>query len=127
MYAIVFVLMRCCKPAYPAKLDGTSGHIIIDMANDQLPLPQISFVPLTGKAASFILPIDDIVELKKVCYVDISIRSGAPNIQPYADLIAPLMVLWDLTFHISRIPLILAASLRIWRHFCSASCIKRSI
>jgi hypothetical protein len=52
--------------AYPAKLDGTSGHIIIENRNEILTQPQISFVPLTGKTPKFVYPIDDIVEIKKV-------------------------------------------------------------
>jgi hypothetical protein len=51
---------------YPAKLDGTSGHIVLEMSNDSLVQPQIAFVPLTGTKEDFVLPIDDIVELKKV-------------------------------------------------------------
>ncbi|WVQ82424.1 hypothetical protein IAT38_004552 [Cryptococcus sp. DSM 104549] len=51
--------------SYPAKYDGSSGHIIIDSRNEALTYPQISFVPLVGKKAHFIRPIDDIVEIKK--------------------------------------------------------------
>ncbi|EIW70937.1 hypothetical protein TREMEDRAFT_73606 [Tremella mesenterica DSM 1558] len=51
--------------SFPAKLDGTSGHIIIENKNDILQVPQISFVPLSGKGPSFVWSIDDIVEIKK--------------------------------------------------------------
>ena len=49
--------------------DGTSGHIILDGVSDVLTTPQISFVPLSGDKATFIFPIDDIVEIKKVSRV----------------------------------------------------------
>ena len=49
-------------------MDGVSGHIILDAANDELIHPQVSFVPLTGTKAKFIMPIDDIVEIKKVSF-----------------------------------------------------------
>jgi hypothetical protein len=52
--------------AYPAKLDGTDGHIVLEMADDTMVFPQIAFVPLMAKKEKFIFPIDDIVELKKV-------------------------------------------------------------
>jgi hypothetical protein len=52
--------------AFPAKYDGTAGHIILEPRNDSLVLPQLSFVPIAGREASFTLPIDDIVEIKKV-------------------------------------------------------------
>jgi hypothetical protein len=52
--------------AYPAKLDGTSGRIIIEGRNELLAEAQISFVPLTGKQPKFVRPINDIVEIKKV-------------------------------------------------------------
>ncbi|ORY32602.1 hypothetical protein BCR39DRAFT_564238 [Naematelia encephala] len=51
--------------SYPAKLDGTAGHIILEGRSDTVIHPQISFVPIVGSKAEFILPIDDIVELKK--------------------------------------------------------------
>lgn len=51
---------------YPAKLDGTSGHIVLEMPNENLAHPQIAFVPLTGTKEDLVLPVDDIVELKKV-------------------------------------------------------------
>lgn len=52
--------------AYPAKLNGTSGHIIIDSRNEGVSMPTISFVPVSGTKAHFVRPIDDIVEIKKV-------------------------------------------------------------
>lgn len=51
--------------AYPAKLDGTSGHIIIDSRKEDISMPTISFVPVSGTKAHFVRPIDDIVEIKK--------------------------------------------------------------
>lgn len=53
-------------PAYPAKLEGTSGHIILEPRNDGLVAPQITFVPLSGTHETFVFAIDDIVEIKKV-------------------------------------------------------------
>jgi hypothetical protein len=52
--------------AYPAKLDGVSGHIILEPRNEILQSPQISFVPVSGKKETFIRPLDDIIEIKKV-------------------------------------------------------------
>jgi hypothetical protein len=52
--------------AFPAKLNGESGHIILEGRNDILTAPQISFVPIAGKAERFVWPLDDIVEIKKV-------------------------------------------------------------
>ena len=52
--------------SFPAKLDATSGHIVLDGSHDNLVHPRISFVPISGTSERFILPIDDIVELKKV-------------------------------------------------------------
>lgn len=61
--------MRIAKePAFPARWDKTSGHIIIEGAHDNLPTPQITFVPLSGGNVKFIKPIDDIVEIKKVFF-----------------------------------------------------------
>ncbi|KAE8537706.1 hypothetical protein D1P53_005762 [Cryptococcus gattii VGV] len=51
--------------SYPAKLNGTSGHIIIDSRNEGISMPTISFVPVSGTKAHFVRPIDDIVEIKK--------------------------------------------------------------
>ncbi|WWD17538.1 hypothetical protein CI109_101979 [Kwoniella shandongensis] len=51
--------------SYPAKLDGTSGHIILENKNDVLTQPQITFVPISGKKEHFVWAIDDIVEIKK--------------------------------------------------------------
>jgi len=51
---------------YPAKLDGQTGYIIIEPVNDELVLPHIAFVPSSGKSEEFVMPIDDIVEIKKV-------------------------------------------------------------
>ncbi|KGB74623.2 hypothetical protein CNBG_0461 [Cryptococcus deuterogattii R265] len=51
--------------SYPAKLNGTSGHIIIDSRNEGISMPTISFVPVSGTKAQFVRPIDDIVEIKK--------------------------------------------------------------
>jgi hypothetical protein len=53
-------------PAFPAKLDGTSGHIILEPRNDTLLIPQMSFVPVSGGKITFTRAIDDIVEIKKV-------------------------------------------------------------
>lgn len=52
--------------AFPAKLNGESGHIILEGRNDILTAPQISFVPIAGKSERFVWPLDDIVEIKKV-------------------------------------------------------------
>ena len=54
------------KLAYPARLDGTSGQIILEARTDSLIAPQITFVPLSGKEETFVFAIDDIVEIKKV-------------------------------------------------------------
>ncbi|CAD6577000.1 MAG: hypothetical protein TREMPRED_001836 [Tremellales sp. Tagirdzhanova-0007] len=51
--------------SYPAKLDGTTGHIILESRNEILDQPQVTFVPLSGKRETFVFAIDDIVELKK--------------------------------------------------------------
>ncbi|ODN79884.1 hypothetical protein L202_03778 [Cryptococcus amylolentus CBS 6039] len=51
--------------SYPCKLDGTSGHIILDSKKEGVAMPTISFVPTSGKEAVFRRPIDDIVEIKK--------------------------------------------------------------
>ncbi|KAK8864161.1 hypothetical protein IAR55_001407 [Kwoniella newhampshirensis] len=51
--------------SYPAKLDGVSGHIILENKNEVLTQPRISFVPISGKKEHFTWAIDDIVELKK--------------------------------------------------------------
>ncbi|ORX36894.1 hypothetical protein BD324DRAFT_627598 [Kockovaella imperatae] len=51
--------------SYPAKLEGDSGHIILEGVSETLKSPQISFVPLTGSKPKFVLPVDDIVEMKK--------------------------------------------------------------
>lgn len=51
--------------AYPAKLNGTSGHIIIDSREEGISMPTISFVPVSGTKAHFVRPVDDIVEIKK--------------------------------------------------------------
>ena len=63
--------------AFPARWDGNSGHIIIEAANDHLPTPQVAFVPLSGTDAKFIKPIDDIVEIKKVCRI---LQALAPTV-----------------------------------------------
>ena len=52
--------------AFPAKLDGTSGHIILEPRNDVLADPQIAFVPISGREETFVHPIDNIVEIQKV-------------------------------------------------------------
>ena len=54
------------RTAYPAKLDGTSGHIVLEPRNNGLVQSRITFEPLSGTHESFVYPIDDIVELKKV-------------------------------------------------------------
>ncbi|KAK4686220.1 hypothetical protein P7C73_g3921, partial [Tremellales sp. Uapishka_1] len=51
--------------SYPARLDSTSGHIILESKNDRLLSPQIAFVPVAGKEERFVRAIDDIVEIKK--------------------------------------------------------------
>lgn len=51
--------------SYPAKLNGTSGHIIIDSREEGISMPTISFVPVSGTKAHFVRPVDDIVEIKK--------------------------------------------------------------
>nr|ODN82538.1 hypothetical protein L203_05347 [Cryptococcus depauperatus CBS 7841] len=51
--------------SYPAKLDGTSGRIILNTPKDRVSIPTISFVPTSSKTAYFVRPIDDIVEIKK--------------------------------------------------------------
>ncbi|KAL7421556.1 hypothetical protein Q5752_003325 [Cryptotrichosporon argae] len=53
------------RDEFPAKYDGTSGHIILDAANEATRVPRIAFVPLSGKDAAFQFAVDDIVELKK--------------------------------------------------------------
>jgi len=53
---------------YPAKLDGHHGYIVIEPANDDLVQPHVAFVPNSGKSEEFVLPIDDIVEIKKVSH-----------------------------------------------------------
>ena len=53
--------------AYPAKLEGTSGHIVLEPRTDGLAQPQVTFVPLSGSNENLVFAIDDIVELKKVC------------------------------------------------------------
>lgn len=52
-------------PAYPAKLDGTSGHLVITVG-PQSP-PTLSFVPLRSidNKPTFHEPINDLVEIKK--------------------------------------------------------------
>ena len=52
--------------AFPARLDRTSGHLILEGRSHNLLEPQISFVPISGTKATFTYPIDDIVEIKKV-------------------------------------------------------------
>lgn len=51
--------------AYPAKLDGTSGHLVITFG-PQTP-PTLSFVPLKSPFTkpSFERPVADLVEIKK--------------------------------------------------------------
>ncbi|KAI9639865.1 uncharacterized protein MKK02DRAFT_18941 [Dioszegia hungarica] len=52
--------------SFPAKLNGTSGYIILESRNDILPAPQVSFVAASGTGKEhFVWPIDDIVEIKK--------------------------------------------------------------
>lgn len=53
--------------AYPAKLNGESGHIIVEGRNEVLTAPQLTFVPIVGNSERFVWPLDDIVEIKKVC------------------------------------------------------------
>lgn len=55
--------------AYPAKFEGTTGHIILENRNDILPAPQLTFVPDSGTKEHFVWAIDDIVEIKKVSSV----------------------------------------------------------
>jgi hypothetical protein len=47
-------------------LGKTSGHIILEGRSHNLLEPRISFVPISGTDATFVYPIDDIVEIKKV-------------------------------------------------------------
>ncbi|WVF71771.1 hypothetical protein IAT40_006579 [Kwoniella sp. CBS 6097] len=53
------------EESYPCKLDGTSGHLILENRSDIIKEPRITFVPVSGKSEHFVLPIDDIVEIKK--------------------------------------------------------------
>jgi len=57
---------RADDQAFPARLGKTSGHIILEGRSHNLLEPRISFVPISGTDATFIYPIDDIVEIKKV-------------------------------------------------------------
>lgn len=60
------ILTLLCSPtAFPAKLDGTSGHLIITYG-PQSP-PTLSFVPLKSpfEKPSFDKPVADLVEVKK--------------------------------------------------------------
>ncbi len=52
--------------SYPAKMDGTSGHLIIDHRPD-LPEPTLSFIPLRSptEKRTFHENINDLVEIKK--------------------------------------------------------------
>lgn len=52
--------------AYPCKLDGVAGHIILENKSDTLIAPQVSFVPISGIKEHLVWPLDDIVEIKKV-------------------------------------------------------------
>jgi hypothetical protein len=81
--------------AYPAKLDGTSGRIIIEGRNELLAEAQISFVPLTGKQPKFVRPINDIVEIKKVCVAPWSlfVRPGSMLMLLQAHVTMPRMAL----------------------------------
>jgi hypothetical protein len=57
---------RADRLAFPARLGKTSGHIILEGRSANLLEPRVSFVPISGTGATFVYPIDDIVEIKKV-------------------------------------------------------------
>ncbi|KAK4684455.1 hypothetical protein P7C73_g5722, partial [Tremellales sp. Uapishka_1] len=50
---------------YPARLDGVSGHIVLESRSGHLQAPRVSFVPTAGRKDNLVWQIDDIIELKK--------------------------------------------------------------